>query len=307
MHDHHEHHHQLAGQLNLSFGLAVAANLSFTVVEALLALSADSVGLLADAGHNLSDVLGLALAWAASYLVTKKASARFSYGYRRTTILAALVNAVVLIIASFYIALGAFEKLMSPTPIAVEVVIFVAALGILVNGGTALLFLRQSHHDLNIKGAFLHLAFDALVSAGVVISGVALYYTSAYWIDPIVALVIVAVILGLTWRMLRDALALILDAVPLNIDQQAVTNYLLTIPGVEAVHDLHIWAMSTRETGLTAHLVMPEQPLWAVPGGYQSVSKTLADQFSIHHVTLQVERGEDCQTQDCDQERAHGI
>jgi cobalt-zinc-cadmium efflux system protein len=196
---------------------------------------------------------------------------------------------------------------MSPTPIAVEVVIFVAALGILVNGGTALLFLRQSHHDLNIKGAFLHLAFDALVSAGVVISGVALYYTSAYWIDPIVALVIVAVILGLTWRMLRDALALILDAVPLNIDQQAVTNYLLTIPGVEAVHDLHIWAMSTRETGLTAHLVMPEQPLWAVPDGYQSVSKTLADQFSIHHVTLQVERGEDCQTQDCDQERAHGI
>lgn len=306
-HHHHDHHHHVIGPMNASFAVAVGANLSFTLVEALLAFKADSVGLLADAGHNLSDVLGLVLAWAASYLVTKRASARFSYGYRRTTILAALINAVVLILASLFIAFGAIKKLLEPAPVAVEVVILVAALGILINGGSALLFLKQSHHDLNIKGAFLHLAFDALVSLGVVISGVVLFYTSAYWIDPIVALAIVGLILTLTWRMLRDALALILDAVPPNVDQQAVVDYLKTIPGVTAVHDLHIWAMSTQETGLTAHLVMPEAPLWAEPEGYQQVSKVLAERFAIHHVTLQIERIENCQTQDCNLEELHGI
>ena len=311
MHDHHGHHSHHApsfsGKINLSFGLAVFANLSFTIVEAALALEADSMGLLADAGHNLSDVLGLVLAWIASYLATKKAGARFSYGYRRTTILAALANAITLLFASIYIAFGALEKLSSTTIVQTEIVIYVAAIGIVINGGAALLFMKQSHHDLNIKGAFLHLAFDALVSAGVVVAGIVMLYTDAYWIDPVVALVIVSVILYLTWRMLGDALSLILDAVPPNIDPEAVAQFLRNIRGVTAVHDLHIWAMSTQETCLTAHLVMPEHPLWAQPNGYQTVSRALAQQFSIHHVTLQVEQGDNCQTQDCHFEEANGI
>ena len=311
MHDHHGHHSNHApsfsGKINLSFGLAVFANLSFTIVEAALALEADSMGLLADAGHNLSDVLGLVLAWIASYLATKKAGARFSYGYRRTTILAALANAITLLFASIYIAFGALEKLSSTTTVQTEIVIYVAAIGIVINGGAALLFMKQSHHDLNIKGAFLHLAFDALVSAGVVVAGIVMLYTDAYWIDPVVALAIVSVILYLTWRMLGDALSLILDAVPPNIDPEAVAQFLRNISGVTAVHDLHIWAMSTQETCLTAHLVMPEHPLWAQPNGYQTVSRALAQQFSIHHVTLQVEQGDNCQTQDCHFEEANGI
>lgn len=311
MHDHHGHHSHHApsfsGKINLSFGLAVFANLSFTIVEAALALEADSMGLLADAGHNLSDVLGLVLAWIASYLATKKAGARFSYGYRRTTILAALANAITLLFASIYIAFGALEKLSSTTTVQTEIVIYVAAIGIVINGGAALLFMKQSHHDLNIKGAFLHLAFDALVSAGVVVAGIVMLYTDAYWIDPVVALAIVSVILYLTWRMLGDALSLILDAVPPNIDPEAVAQFLRNISGVTAVHDLHIWAMSTQETCLTAHLVMPEHPLWAQPNGYQTVSRALAQQFSIHHVTLQVEQGDNCQTQDCHFEEVNGI
>ena len=311
MHDHHGHHSHHApsfsGKINLSFGLAVFANLSFTIVEAALALEADSMGLLADAGHNLSDVLGLVLAWIANYLATKKAGARFSYGYRRTTILAALANAITLLFASIYIAFGALEKLSSTTTVQTEIVIYVAAIGIVINGGAALLFMKQSHHDLNIKGAFLHLAFDALVSAGVVVAGIVMLYTDAYWIDPVVALAIVSVILYLTWRMLGDALSLILDAVPPNIDPEAVAQFLRNISGVTAVHDLHIWAMSTQETCLTAHLVMPEHPLWAQPNGYQTVSRALAQQFSIHHVTLQVEQGDNCQTQDCHFEEANGI
>ncbi|MGY8853757.1 MAG: cation diffusion facilitator family transporter [Pseudomonadales bacterium] len=308
MHDHHGHHApSFTGKINLSFGLAVFANLSFTVVEAVLAVEADSMGLLADAGHNLSDVLGLILAWIASYLVTKKAGARFSYGYRRTTILAALANAIILLFTSLYIAIGALEKLSSITSVHTEIVIYVAAIGIVVNGGTALLFMKQSHHDLNIKGAFLHLAFDALVSAGVVVAGIVMLYSDAYWIDPVVALTIVSVILYLTWRMLRDALSLILDAVPPNIDPEAVAQFLANITGVTAVHDLHIWAMSTQETCLTAHLVMPEQPLWSQPNGYQAVSAALAQQFLIHHVTLQVEQGDDCQTQDCSLGENDGI
>ncbi|MBT7387546.1 MAG: cation transporter [Gammaproteobacteria bacterium] len=311
MHDHHGHHSHHApsfsGKINLSFGLAVFANLSFTIVEAALALEADSMGLLADAGHNLSDVLGLVLAWIASYLATKKAGARFSYGYRRTTILAALANAITLLFASIYIAFGALEKLSSTTTVQTEIVIYVAAIGIVINGGAAMLFMKQSHHDLNIKGAFLHLAFDALVSAGVVVAGIVMLYTDAYWIDPVVALAIVSVILYLTWRMLGDALSLILDAVPPNIDPEAVAQFLRNISGVTAVHDLHIWAMSTQETCLTAHLVMPEHPLWAQPNGYQTVSRALAQQFSIHHVTLQVEQGDNCQTQDCHFEEANGI
>ena len=181
--------------MNLSFGCAVAANLLFTVFEAVLAFKAGSVGLLADAGHNLSDVLGLVLAWFASYLVTRKAGERFSYGYRRTTILAALINAVVLVVASLYIAYQSFEKMLQPAEVDAELVILVALVGIVINGGAALLFIKQSHHDLNIKGAFLHLAFDALISAGVVVSGLLIFLTGALWIDPLVGLIIVAVIL----------------------------------------------------------------------------------------------------------------
>jgi cobalt-zinc-cadmium efflux system protein len=197
--------------------------------------------------------------------------------------------------------------MLQPAEVNAELVILVALVGIVINGGAALLFIKQSHHDLNIKGAFLHLAFDALISAGVVFSGLLIFLTGALWIDPLVGLIIVAVILIMTWRMLADALGLILDAVPPNIDLAAVTAFLQEIPGVSAVHDLHIWAMSTQENCLTAHLVMPEFPLWDTPNGYETISATLAQQFSIHHVTLQVERSDSCQTQDCNEEDRHEL
>lgn len=285
--------------INLSFFVAVIANLAFTFIEAFYGFVTNSVSLLGDAGHNLSDVLGLLLAWGAAYLATKKASTVYSYGYRRTTILAAIINAMVLVFASGFIAFESIEKFFSPSPIQTVPVIVVAGIGILVNAGTALLFMRGSKDDLNLKGAYLHLAYDALISVGVVIAGVTIHFTGWLWVDSIAGLLIVVIILGGTWGLLKDSINLILDAVPEGVDQHSVKNYLEGIPGVTQVHDLHIWAMSTNETCLTAHLVMPLNTLWDSEDGHTKIGKELLLKYKIHHVTLQVEKDTDCNHVNC--------
>ena len=300
MHNHADHSIDTSfGSINTSFVIAVIANLLFTVLEAVFASLSNSASLLADAGHNLSDVLGLLLAWGASYLATRSASDIYSYGFRRTTILAALVNAIILIFAAVFIAVESIEKLANPTPVSTTVVMVVAGIGILVNGGTAMLFLKGKRQDLNLQGAFLHLAYDALISIGVVLSAVAMYFTGWLWLDGAAGVLIVVVIIFGTWGLLRDSVNLMLDAVPGHINRHEVHQYLETIAGVSQVHDLHIWALSTHETCLTAHLVMPGRTLWDSETGYSEVVATLKEKFKIQHVTLQVEKAADCVAQDC--------
>jgi len=288
-HDHSHHHHTPPESFNTAFALAVGLNLVFIIIEVIYALMANSMGLLADAVHNFGDVLGLILAWIASWLLTKPASKRYSYGYRRTSILAALMNAVLLVATSAIIAYESIQKLIYPEIVDEKIVIIVAFIGILINGGTAMLFFKGRSADLNIKGAFLHLAADALISIGVVVAGVIILYTGWTWFDPVVGLLIVATILLGTWGLFRDSVSLIMDAVPYGIDENDVRQYFCKLSGVTAVHDLHIWGLSTKENALTVHLVMPKETL--DDGVYKKINSDLLHQFNIHHVTIQVEQG----------------
>jgi len=299
-HGHDHGHTDEFRNVGLSFIIAVSANLGFTILEAVYAVIADSASLLADAGHNLSDVLGLLLAWGAAYLATRQTSKLYSYGYRRTTILAAIINAIVLILVAVVIAVESLDKLLYPSPVAEVAIMVVAGIGIVVNAGTALLFRKGGEKDLNLRGAYLHLAYDALISIGVVISAAIIYFTGWLRVDGLAGLLIVAVIVLGTWGLLRDSLNLILDAVPQHIDREAVYDFLSNLKGVTQVHDLHIWALSTNESCLTAHLVMPETPLWEQEDGYEKVGQALKASFDIQHVTLQVEKAAECATQDCD-------
>ncbi|MHB1947819.1 MAG: cation diffusion facilitator family transporter [Gammaproteobacteria bacterium] len=289
-HDHHHNHsHHAPASFNLAFGIAVGLNLLFTIFQVIYALVANSMGLLADAAHNFGDVFGLVLAWGASILLTLPARKRYSYGFKRTTILAALANAIILIATSAIIAFESIYKLTHLTPVNGMIVIIVAFVGIFINGGTALLFMKGAHDDLNIKGAFLHLLGDALISMGVVIGGILILYTGKMWVDPCIGLIIVAIILWGTWGLLRNSVSLILDAIPHHIDQDAVENYLKNISGVATVHDLHIWGLSTKEIALTAHLVMPTSML--SDADHEEINLTLKRKFRIDHVTIQVEKG----------------
>jgi len=282
-------HHHAPSEFNFAFGLAVGLNFAFTIIEAFYAFHSNSMSLLADAGHNLGDVLGLAFAWGANWLLTRKPSERYSYGYKRTTIIAALINALLLVLASGMIAYESFNRLMHPEVINEIVVIIVAVIGIFINGGTAMLFNKGRNVDLNIKAAFLHLLVDASISLGVVLTVTIIYFKKWYWIDPAVGILIVIGILYSSWGLLRDSVNLILDAVPHHIDQTSVKEYLKSLAGVTEIHDLHIWGLSTREIALTVHLTMPEQVL--TDEDYIQINKTLRDKFNINHVTVQVEKG----------------
>jgi cobalt-zinc-cadmium efflux system protein len=288
MHDHSHADCHGPPDFNRAFAVGVALNVGFVVCEAVFGIMADSMALLADAGHNLSDVLGLLLAWGASYLVRLQPTSRRTYGWRSSSIMAALINAVLLLVAVGGIATESVRRLLSPEPVAGKTVIVVALIGVVINTATALLFLSGRKHDLNIRGAFLHMAADAAVSAGVAAAGIAILFTGRLWIDPAVSLAIAAVILAGTWGLLRESLALVMHAVPQGIDTEKVTAYLESLPGIETAHDLHIWAMSTTETALTAHLVKPD------PEGDDDmigrVSADLFDRFGIDHVTIQWER-----------------
>jgi cobalt-zinc-cadmium efflux system protein len=283
----HDHAHGGFGRLGAAFALGTALNLGFVAVEAACGVIAGSMALLADAGHNLGDVLGLVAAWSAAMLSRRRPSAHYTYGLRSSSILAALFNAIFLLVTVGGIAWEALRRIAEPEPVEGGVVVVVAALGIAVNGATALLFARGRHDDLNIRGAFLHMAADAALSLGVVVSGLVVLLTGASWIDPLASLAVVAFIVAGTWGLLRDALRLSMDAVPPGIDPAEVRLHLEALGGVARIHDLHIWAMSTTETALTCHLVMP--------GGHPGdaftavLARDLHDRFGIEHVTVQIE------------------
>ncbi|HEY9822371.1 MAG TPA: cation diffusion facilitator family transporter [Candidatus Sericytochromatia bacterium] len=289
MSSHHHNHSHAPLNYNRAFVIGITLNIGFVAIEAVFGFLTNSLALLADAGHNLSDVLGLLLAFGASWLTRRRPTQRYTYGLRRSSILAALLNASFLLVAIGAIALEAIQRFASPAPVNGTTVIGVALVGIVINGVTALLFMSGRERDLNIRGAFLHMAADALVSAGVVLAGIAILTTGWLWFDPVVSLIIAAVIAIGTWNLLRDSVNLALDAVPEGIDLQAVRTYLSELSGVVGVHDLHIWAMSTTETALTTHLVM----LTGNPGdGFLSrISMELHDKFGIEHSTIQVETG----------------
>ena len=275
---------------NRAFAVGVVLNFGFVIAEVIFGITADSLALLADAGHNLSDVAGLLLAWGASVLSRFQPTAKRTYGYRSTTIIAALVNAVILLVAVGGIALESVQRFKSPAPAAGETIIIVAAIGVVINTATALLFFAGRKKDLNIRGAYLHMASDAGVSVGVVLAGIGIMTTGWLWIDPLVSLVIVAIILVSTWGLLKESMNLALQAVPAGIDTQMVSDYLCRLPGVTAVHDLHIWAISTTETALTAHLVKPDPIDDDVL--ITQARRDLFENFGIDHMTLQWERSD---------------
>jgi cobalt-zinc-cadmium efflux system protein len=288
-HSHHHDHHHAPRDYGAAFAVGVALNLAFVLIEAAAGLWAGSLALLADAGHNLSDVLGLLVAWGASFLARRRPSARRTYGLGRASIMAALGNALLLLLAVGAIGWEAIQRLMHPTAAAALPVIVVAGIGVVVNTLTALLFLRGGREDLNIRGAFLHMAADAAVSLGVVVGGLIIAATGWQRVDPILSLLIVAVIAWSTWDLLRQAIDLSLDAVPQGIDPEAVRTYLAQLPGVSEVHDLHIWGLSTTQTALTVHLTRPGAAIdddWLA-----AVTHELHDRFGISHATIQVESG----------------
>lgn len=290
MHNHQAEHGHAHGPVEYgrAFAIGVSLNLAFVVVEGLAGLASGSIALLADAGHNLSDVLGLLMAWAAFTLSKRPTSARYTYGLRGSSILAALFNAVLLLVACGAIALGAVQRFLRPAPIESHTMMIVAAIGIAINLGTALLFVRGRKHDINIGGAFLHMAADAAVSAGVVVAGFLVLQTGFLWIDPTISLIIVAVIVAGTWGLFRDSLAMSLNGVPGGIDSGEVTARLAALPGVAAVHHVHIWPTSTTEVALTAHLVMPEAT--EDDAFLVETAAMVRDTFGIGHSTFQVER-----------------
>jgi cobalt-zinc-cadmium efflux system protein len=290
-HGGHGHHHAPAS-FDRAFAIGIGLNLLYVLAEGGAGLWTGSVALLADAGHNLSDVLGLAVAWGGASLARRPASKRFTYGLKGSTILAALLNALFLLVALGAIVLEAVQRIGDPPVLAGLTVSAVAGVGILVNAVTAWLFARGRHGDVNIRGAFLHMLSDALVSAGVVIAGVVIWATGIGWIDPVVSLVIAALIFWQTWGLLRETVELSLAGVPRGIDYDRVADALLALPGVARLHDLHIWAMSTTEPVLTAHLLMPGGP----PGDafLADARDMLRRDFAIGHATLQVETGETC-------------
>jgi cobalt-zinc-cadmium efflux system protein len=301
-HDHHDHSHQgdhghdhrhghvghshAPDHFGFAFAAGVTLNTAFVIAELVFGYAANSLALISDAVHNFSDVISLLLAWAALWLARKQPTQQHTYGYRRASILAALFNAGLLLIAVGGIAVEAINRIEEPAAVAGWTVVVVAALGILVNGSTALLFMRGRHGDLNIRGAYLHMAADAGVSFGVVVAALVIMATGWLWVDPAISLCIAAVVLASGWGLARDSVNLALDGVPKGIELAKVKDYLLTLEGVTELHDLHIWAMSTNETALTAHLVRPAGFNDAFLHG---VCEGLSHRFNIHHATLQIE------------------
>jgi cobalt-zinc-cadmium efflux system protein len=289
-HNHHGHHHHGPPDYNRAFAVGVALNVIFVIIEAFYGFMSDSLALLTDAGHNLSDVMGLLLAWGAAVLARRRPSPRRTYGYSRATIIASLFSGLLLMGAVGAIGWEAVNRLLDPPEPAGRTIIVVATIGVVINTVTALFFISGKDHDLNIRGAFLHMAADAAVSVGVVVSGVLILWYGWYWVDPVISLVIAAVILLSTWGLLRDSLNLAVDAVPREVDPSAVRQYLEGLPGVSELHDLHIWAMSTTETALTAHLVMDAFP--DSDGFLNDVVRILDSRFAINHATIQLERAD---------------
>ena len=295
-HGGHGHSHAPA-DFNRAFAIGVSINALFVLIEAGYGIVSGSMALVADAGHNLTDVLGLLIAWGAAYMTKRPASPRYTYGYKSSSILAALANAGLLLVAIGAILIETVRRFFEPVHVQGTTVIVVAGIGVVINAATALMFMSGRKHDLNIRGAYLHMVADALVSVGVVVAGTVILLTGATWIDPLTSLVIVGVIGWGTWGLLKDSVKMGLNAVPDGIDEAAVRDWLAARPGVSAVHDLHIWPMSTTETAMTAHVVMP--------GGHpgdaflRDLAHELEHDFRIGHATFQVETGADEHCVDC--------
>lgn len=285
----------IADRLDRAFAIGMVLNVAFVALGVIAGLAAHSTALLADAAHNLGDVLGLAMAWGAAVLARRGPTTRRTYGLRRTTILAGLTNAMLILVATGGVSWEATLRLAAPHPVAGGLVAIVAAIGVAVNGFAALLLARGRARDVNVRGAFFHLVADAAVSVGVVIAGIVVWLTGWNWVDPATSLVVSMVILAGTVGLLRDATRLLLDMVPVHIDPDAVEHFLAALPGVVSVHDLHIWPLSTTETALTAHLVVP----WRTcdPALARKTASELAHRFEIYHATIQLEPagdGEPC-------------
>lgn len=284
-HNHsHTHAHQKHGK---AFAIGIGLNIVFVAVEVFYGFAANSSALLADAGHNASDVLSLIFAWTAGWLATRKPKGKYTYGLRRTTILVSILNALLLFAAMFMIGLDVVDKFQNPQPVAGRQVMIVAAIGVVINTFTALLFMKGQKDDLNIRGAFLHMVADAAVSVGVVIAGLLILLTGSLWIDPMISVLIILIILWSTWHLFIESINLALDAVPRDINVEEVLNFLKSQEGVSGVHDLHIWAISTTQVALTAHLIMPD-------GGSDAFLSALQDKlhhrFNIGHTTFQIEQ-----------------
>jgi cobalt-zinc-cadmium efflux system protein len=299
----HNHAHDHSHDFSAAFAIGIALNTAYVLLEVIFGLIGHSLALLADAGHNLSDVLGLLLAWGASAMAKSAPTKRHTYGLRGSSILAALFNAIFLLVSVGAIVWEALRRFKAPADVAANTIIWVSLVGIAINTGTALMFRSGRERDLNIRGAFLHMAADAAISAGVVIAGFAILWTGRSWIDPVVSLVISAVIVWGTWDLLRESTNLALQAVPKNIETEKVERYLTQLPGVARVHDLHIWAMSTTETALTVHLVKPDGNI--DDGLLARVCNDLQDRFQIGHVTIQLECGSDVHP--CKQAADHAV
>lgn len=305
MHDHHDHHHHTVTTINRAFIIGIILNSVFVAVEAVAGFWTQSLALLTDAGHNLSDVAALALSLLAFKLAKQKATERYTYGYRKTTVLVTLLNAVILLVAVGGIGYEAIHRFFNPQPLQGNVIAWVAGVGILINSLSAYLFLKDKEKDLNIQGAYLHMAADALVSAGVVLAGILIGYTHWYWLDSVISFLIMAVILASTWKLLMDSLRLSLDGVPRGVDVLEIRNKLLKIKDMKDVHHLHVWAISTTQNALTAHLVLANTASLAEAEVVKQKAKHTLEHLNIHHATLEIETEDcPCSSPDCVQEQS---
>jgi cobalt-zinc-cadmium efflux system protein len=300
-HHHHGHHHAPdLKEINRAFVIGIILNFAFVVIEAVAGFFIHSLSLLSDAGHNLADVASLSMSLIAIRLVKVKPNEKYTYGFKKTTILVALFNAAILLISIGAIGYEAVHRVFAPEPLPGKIISMIAGIGILVNSITALLFLRNKDSDLNVRSAFLHLLSDAIVSAGLVVGGIVIFYTHLYWIDAVLSLVIAAVILASTWQLLKDSLRLSLDGVPENIDLQKVKTGIGKISGIKDFHHIHIWAISTTENALTAHIVVSKDE--GMPGieKIKHEAKHALEHFNISHATLEVEtENMNCEEPDC--------
>jgi len=300
-HGHHHHHHTVdVKQVNRAFIIGIILNFLFVVIEVIVGLSIHSLSLLSDAGHNLGDVASLSMSLVALRLLKVKANEKYTYGYKKTTILVALLNAAILLISIGAIGYEAVHKLFAPEPLPGKTISIVAAIGIVINTITALLFFRNKESDLNVKSAFMHLLSDAIVSAGLVIGGIVIFYTNLFWIDALLSLVIALVILLSTWQLLKDSLRLSLDGVPENIDMHKVKENVSKINGIRDFHHIHVWALSTTENALTGHIVVTKETDMSTIESIKHKAKHALEHLNINHATLEVEmENAPCEEPDC--------